>query len=91
MDMPTISAFYGIIIYMYFFDNKKHNKPHVHAKYGEHAAVLSIEDGELLDGKLPNNKLKMVQAWVAMHDDELMANWKLAIEGKDLFRIDPLR
>ena len=89
--MPTISMFYGIIIYMYFFDNKKHNKPHVHAEYGEHTAVLSIENGELLDGKLPNKKLKMVQAWIAIHEDELMANWKLAIEGKDLFRIDPLR
>lgn len=83
--------FYGIIIYMYFFDNKKHHKPHVHAEYGEYAAVLSIEDGELLDGRLPNKKLKMVQAWIAIHEDELMANWKLAIEGKDLFRIDPLR
>ena len=51
--MPTISMFYGIIIYMYFFDNKKLNKPHIHAEYGEHTAVLSIEDGELLDGKLP--------------------------------------
>ena len=89
--MPTISMFYGIIIYMYFFDNKKHHKPHVHAEYGEHTAVLSIEDGELLDGRLPNKKLKMVQAWIAIHEDELMANWKLAIEGKDLFRIDPLR
>ena len=89
--MPTISMFYGVIIYMYFFDNKKHNKPHVHAEYGEHTAVLSIEDGELLDGRLPNKKLKMVQAWIAIHEDELMANWKLAIEGKDLFRIDPLR
>ena len=89
--MPTISMFYGIIIYMYFFDNKKHHKPHVHAEYGEYAAVLSIEDGELLDGRVPNKKLKMVQAWIAIHEDELMANWKLATEGKDLFRIDPLR
>ena len=89
--MPTISMFYGIIIYMYFFDNKKHNKPHVHAEYGEHTAVFSIENGELLDGKLPNKKLKMVQAWIAIHEDELMANWKLAIAGKDLFKIDPLR
>ena len=83
--------FYGIIIYMYFFDNKKHNKPHVHAEYGEHTAVLSIEGGEVLDGRLPNKKLKMVQAWIAIHEDELMANWKLAVAGKDLFRIDPLR
>ena len=51
--MPTISMFYGRIIYMYFFDNKKHIKPHVRAEYGEHTAVLSIEDVELLDGKLP--------------------------------------
>ena len=89
--MPTISMFYGIIIYMYFFDNKKHNKPDVHAEYGEYTVVLSIEDGELLDGRLPNKKLKMVQASIAIHEDELMANWKLAIEGKDLFRIEPLR
>ncbi len=53
--------------------------------------TVSIEDGELLDGKLPKKKLKMIQAWIAIHEDELMANWKLAIEGKELFRIDPLR
>jgi len=26
--MPAISMFYGIIIYMYFFDNKMHYLPH---------------------------------------------------------------
>ncbi len=31
--MPAISMFYGIIIYMYYFDNKMHNLPHIHAKY----------------------------------------------------------
>jgi hypothetical protein len=31
--MPAISMFYGIIIYMYFFDNKMHYLPHIHAKY----------------------------------------------------------
>ncbi|NOX08752.1 MAG: DUF4160 domain-containing protein [Gammaproteobacteria bacterium] len=29
--MPSISAFYGIIIYMYFMDNKQHNLPHIMA------------------------------------------------------------
>ena len=88
--MPAISMFYGIIIYMYFFDNKRHNKPHIHAEYAEHKAVFSIENGELLDGKLPNKKTKMVQAWIAIHEENLMADWKLAIEGKDVFKIDPL-
>ncbi len=44
--MSTISMFYGIIIDMSFFDNKKHHKPHI---YAEHKTALSIDDGELLD------------------------------------------
>lgn len=31
--MPTISMFYGIVIYLYYFDNEKHNLPHIHAKF----------------------------------------------------------
>ena len=89
--MPTISMFYGIIIYMYFFDNKKHHTPHLHAEYAEYKAVLSIEDGEILDGSLPKKQLKMVQAWIAIHEEELFADWKLALEGQELFRIDPLK
>ncbi|PWL03794.1 MULTISPECIES: DUF4160 domain-containing protein [Hallerella] len=28
--MPELSRFAGMIIYMYFHDNKQHNQPHVH-------------------------------------------------------------
>ncbi len=42
--MPAISMFYGIMIYMYFFDNKRHHAPHIHAEYAEDNAVLSIEE-----------------------------------------------
>lgn len=89
--MPTISMFYGIIIYMYFFDDKRHHAPHVHAEYAEYKAVLSIETGDILDGSLPKKQLKMVQAWIAIHEDDLLADWKLAIQGQELFRIDPLK
>lgn len=53
----------------------KHNKPHVHAEYGKYTA-LSIANGELLGGKLPK-KLAMVQVWIAIHEEELMVNWKI--------------
>ncbi len=89
--MPTISMFYGIIIYMYFFDDKRHHMPHVHAEYAEHKAVLSLKDGDVLDGSLPKKQLKMVQAWIAIHEKELLADWKLATDGQELFRIDPLK
>ena len=88
--MPTISMFYGIIIRMYFEDNEQHHLPHIHAEYAEHEAVIDIQNGEVLEGTLPIKKLKMVQAWVAIHEEDLMADWKLAIEHEHLFKIAPL-
>ena len=40
--MPTISMFYGILILMYFYDNKKHNCPHIHAEIGQLVFVQAI-------------------------------------------------
>ena len=31
--MPAISMFYGLIIYLYYYDNKKHHLPHIHVEY----------------------------------------------------------
>jgi len=33
----------------------------------------------------------MVQVWVDLHRDELLANWELATSGVEPFRIDPLK
>jgi hypothetical protein len=33
----------------------------------------------------------MVLAWVEIHQDELMADWELAIAGEEPFRIAPLQ
>jgi hypothetical protein len=38
--MPVISMFYGIIIRMFFFDNKEHKMPHIHIEYAEYKAVV---------------------------------------------------
>jgi hypothetical protein len=89
--MPVISMFYGIIIRMFFMDNKEHKLPHIHIEYGEFNAVVLIEDGNKIAGSFPNDKLKLVQAWVEIHRDELMADWKLAIEGQPVFKIDALK
>ncbi|MCG8339110.1 MAG: DUF4160 domain-containing protein [Proteobacteria bacterium] len=89
--MPTISMFYGILILMYYYDNKKHSKPHIHAEYGDHQATISIENGEILGGNLPKAKMKLVQAWIEIHREDLLANWRLAVAGEPVFRIDPLK
>lgn len=89
--MPVISMFYGIIVLMYYFDNRGHHWPHIHVKYNDTEAVLSIPEGDILEGTLPRTKLKLVQAWVELHRDELMANWTLAVNGEPVFQVEPLR
>lgn len=89
--MPTISMFYGILIQMYFYDDKKHSCPHIHAEYGEHHASIAIADGSVLAGELPPSKMKLVQAWIEIHREDLMADWRLAVSGEPVFKIDPLR
>ena len=76
---------------MYHYDNKQHSMPHIHAKYGEYEAAFSIEDAELLSGSLPKQKLRMVQAWMEIHKEDLIANWHLATNGQTIMKIDPLR
>jgi shikimate kinase len=89
--MAVIAMFYGIIISMYYLDNRRHHLPHIHVKYQEQEAVISIPDGKLLEGNLKSNKLKLVQAWIEIHNDELMADWELASQGETIFKIDPLK
>jgi hypothetical protein len=89
--MPVISSFYGIVVRMYFFDNKQHAKPHIHVEYGEFSAVFSIEDGSTLAGELPSRQRRLVQAWIELRREDLMADWNLAVNGAILFSIDPLR
>lgn len=89
--MPIISMFYGIIIYMYALDTKQHNLPHLHVEYQGKEAVVVIPSGEVIAGDLPTNKLKLVQAWIEIHHEELMADWSIAVKGGEIFKIEPLR
>jgi hypothetical protein len=89
--MPVISMFYGIIVSMYFFDTGRHKRPHIHVKYQGEEAVLSIPEGEVLDGQIPAGKLRLAQAWIEIHREDLMADWQLASTGNPVFKIEPLR
>ena len=65
--------------------------PHIHLRSGDDEAVISIPDGEIIEGSLRSNKLRLAQAWVEIHREELMQDWELAVSGQKVFRIDPLR
>ena len=43
--MGRVSAFLGMVLYMYPEKNGRHNRPHVHVMYGDDECVLSISRG----------------------------------------------
>jgi len=78
--------FYGIIVTMYYRD---HNPPHIHVKYQDDKALVSTE-GDIIEGSLPKKQLRLVQAWVELHKDEILANWELAQNKSEMYKINPL-
>ena len=54
--MPQISYFYGIYIFMNFYD---HNPAHFHAWYGDYKVSIEIANGNIL-GKMPRRALNLI-------------------------------
>jgi hypothetical protein len=46
--MPIISMFYGIIVSLYYFDNKQHSTPHIHVRFQEDEIVINILTSETI-------------------------------------------
>lgn len=76
---------------MYFMDNKQHKLPNIHVTYSGKEVIVSIPNGEILEGNIPSAKMKLLNAWIEIHKEELMANWELAESGELPYKIDPLK
>jgi hypothetical protein len=87
--MSTISMFYGVIIRMYFSPGE-HPPPHFHVYFGEFRASVDIRSCEIIEGELPRRQSRLVLAWAELHQDELMADWELVMNGEEPFKIQPL-
>lgn len=58
--MPALSMFYGIIVRMQSEKGGKHNKPHIHAIYGDDEIVIAL-DGEVLEGAISGENICLDQ------------------------------
>lgn len=85
--MPELSRFFGIVISMFFDD---HNPPHFHARYGNERVAIDIRTLQVMDGGLSPRALGLVVEWASQHQDELLAAWRLAHNGKPPAKIAPL-
>lgn len=54
-----------------------------------HEASFSIQDGTLPAGMLPPRQARLVQTWISLRREELMADWNLVIKGATLNPIEP--
>ncbi|TAG77965.1 MAG: DUF4160 domain-containing protein [Burkholderiales bacterium] len=86
--MPTISAFYGILIRMYFDD---HAPPHFHAIYGEFEAMIDISELSVQRGSLPRRALELTLDWAELHQSELIEDWQLCAAKQTPKLIEPLK
>ena len=86
--MPTISAFYGILIQMYW---DEHAPPHFHAIYGEFQACVDIQNLHISDGNLPRRATQLVLDWAELHQQALLQDWELCQTKQQPRPIEPLK
>lgn len=74
-----------------YFSLGEHPPPHFHIYYNEYRASVDIRTCEIMEGKLPGRQIKLALAWAELHQEELMADWKLVMNGEEPFKIQPLQ
>ncbi len=55
-----------------------HDPPHFHARYQQFRARVRIEDGEIIDGRLPPTVTRLVKEWTVLRREALTKNWVAA-------------
>ena len=89
--MPILSIFYGMIIRMYAEGGGQHHTPHIHVVYQGEEYQFDFDGNELNDKVLPPNRKKILDAWLVMRRDDLLANWDLMSSGEQGYKIEPIK
>ena len=69
---------------------KSVNPPHFHAIYQEFTAEYDINTLAQIRGDLPARAHALVLEWASLHRTELLEDWQLASEMKEIKKIEPL-
>ena len=69
--MPVVSAFFGIVIRMFY---RAHGVPHFHTEHQGQQATFTF-DGEILAGSIRSRTaLRLIKEWALEHEEKLSAN-----------------
>lgn len=83
----VISLFCGMIVTM---DYKEGMPVHVCVHYQDEKALMDLS-GNVLEGHIPDKQKILADGWIALHDEDLLANWTLAKSGEKPFELAPLQ
>ena len=89
--MPEISRFFGVIIRMYAELGAPHHLPHLHAYYQNAVGIYRIDQIEMIEGTLLRKEQRLIEAWIVLHQNELLENWERLQSGELPLKIAPLK
>jgi hypothetical protein len=85
--VPIISAFFGIVIRMFY---REHEPAHFHAEHQGQQASFDLE-GQLLAGEIRSRTaVRLIREWASLHRAQIEANWARMKAGEPLEKIEPL-
>ncbi len=83
--LPIVSQFYRIIISMFFNVSDRYHLPHLHVQCAEYRCTFDF------NGNIPNRQRKLVEVWIEIRKEDLIALWSVIQNGTNGFTIEPLK
>jgi hypothetical protein len=63
---------------------------HLHADYTGRQALIQLDPIRVIESELPQRALSMVLEWTALHQEELLENWKRLHANQPPLKVPPL-
>lgn len=90
-DLKLVAAFYGVMIGFSAARTKRNVAPFIVALCDGAEAGVDVVTSKLLFGQLPANKQLLVNAWIEIRREELVASWHAGRMTGKYLQLDPLR
>jgi integrase len=89
--LRLIAAFYGVTTAFVATNSKKDSTPFIIALCDGAEAGINIANHRVLFGQLPAHKQLLVDAWISIHREELVASWNAGRLTGEYMKVEPLR
>jgi integrase len=90
-EVKMISAYYGVMVAFAATKTKKPMAPYIVALCEGNEVGIDVATNQVIFGQIPQRKQLLVNAWVEIHREELVASWNADRLTGEYFKLDPLR